>query len=82
LEKQEKLYQELREVLGPEGKIIESSYPKLKYLKVENYNATNLDKQKKLYQELPEFLVHRARDHRGQLYQAEVPQGRKVTPLI
>jgi hypothetical protein len=35
-DKQEKLYQELREVLGPEGKITEASYPKLKYLKVEN----------------------------------------------
>jgi hypothetical protein len=35
LEKPEKLYQKLQEVLGPEGKITEASYPKLKYLKVE-----------------------------------------------
>jgi hypothetical protein len=34
-DKQEKLYQELRDVLGPQGKITEASYPKLKYLKVE-----------------------------------------------
>jgi hypothetical protein len=34
LEKKEKLDQELRAVLGPEGKITEASYPKLKYLKV------------------------------------------------
>jgi hypothetical protein len=34
LNKQEKLYQELQEVLGPQGKITEVSYPKLKYLKV------------------------------------------------
>jgi hypothetical protein len=35
LAQQEKLYQELEEVLGPQGKITEASYPKLKYLKVE-----------------------------------------------
>jgi hypothetical protein len=35
LDKQEKLYQELQEVLGSEGKITEASYPKLKYLKVQ-----------------------------------------------
>jgi hypothetical protein len=35
LDKQEKLDKELQEVLGPQGKITESSYPKLKYLKVE-----------------------------------------------
>jgi hypothetical protein len=34
LDKQEKLYLELQEVLGPQGKITEASYPKLKYLKV------------------------------------------------
>jgi hypothetical protein len=35
LDKQKKLYQELQEVLGPQGKITDASYPKLKYLKVE-----------------------------------------------
>ncbi len=35
LVKQEKLYQGLWEALGPQGKITEASYPKLKYLKVE-----------------------------------------------
>ncbi len=32
--KQEKLYQELEEVLGPEGRITEANHPSLRYLKV------------------------------------------------
>jgi hypothetical protein len=35
LAKQGKLYQELQDVLGPQGKITEASYSKLMYLKVE-----------------------------------------------
>jgi hypothetical protein len=34
MDKQEKLRQELEEVLGPTGRITEASHPNLKYLKV------------------------------------------------
>jgi hypothetical protein len=34
VEKQEKLYQEIHDVVGPKGKITEASLAQLKYLKV------------------------------------------------
>ena len=68
-DKQEKLFQELREVLGPEAKITEANYPKLKYLKVSSstYKSVQVSNGQLKYLKVSSSVLRSAHSSKGQL---------------